>query len=78
MNVFFSVLLMVINADLQQAALSGQDVTAAKYVQTFYFLDQVLIFQISAILIRNVLSSLIPSLYFKVVFSTSVSIRSLH
>lgn len=60
---------MVINADLQHAALSGQDDTAAKYVQTFSFLDQVPIFQISAILIRNVLlSSLIPFHYFKVVF----------
>lgn len=40
---------MVINADLQQAPFSGQDDEAAKYVQTFYFLDQALIFQISAV-----------------------------
>lgn len=69
MNGYFSVLSMVINADLQQAALTGQDDTAAKYVQTFYFLDQMPIFHISAILIRNVLiSSLIPFHYFMVVF----------
>lgn len=48
-NGYFSVLSMVINADLQQAALSGQDDTTAKYVQTFYFLDHVPIFHISAI-----------------------------
>lgn len=46
-----------------------QQLNMFKYVETFYFLDQGPIFQISAVLISNVLlSSLTPFHYCKVVF----------
>lgn len=44
---------MVINADLHQAALGGQDDETVKYVQSISSLCRVPIFQITAVLISN-------------------------
>lgn len=68
---------MVINADLHQAALSGQDDETVKYVQSISSLFQVPIFQITAVLISKTLPYFIIMRWFWSSRLTCVGMRSL-
>lgn len=66
---------MVINADLHQAAISGQDDKTVKYVQSISSLCRVPVFQITAVLIGNAAETLTLFHDCEVAFVSTADVR---